>query len=107
LKNIGIFYSNRVFKGRASEVSTVIVNGFVTTEGKVVVTNRIDTDQNGKQFIVTEGVYKTNIYIEEIESIETKYFALHEVFVVEEKFSSETNEICYKFFARELERLEC
>ncbi|MED4888968.1 hypothetical protein MKY88_24025 [Lysinibacillus sp. FSL R7-0073] len=88
-------------------MSTVIVNGFVTTEGKVVVTNRIDTDQNGKQFIVTEGVYKTDIYIEEIESIETKYFALHEVFVVEEKFSSESNEICYKFFARELERLEC
>ncbi|MGG2085376.1 hypothetical protein [Lysinibacillus pakistanensis] len=87
-------------------MSTVIINGFVTTEGEIVVSNRIDTDQNGKQFIVTEGVYKTEIYIEEIESIETNCFALHDVFVVEEKFSSETNEIYYKFFAREFERLE-
>lgn len=87
-------------------MSTVIVNGFITTQGEVVVSNRIEADQNGKQFIVTEGVYKTETYIEEIDLIETNNFILHDVFVVEETFSSETKEILYRFVAKELERVE-
>lgn len=88
-------------------MSTVIINGFVTTEGEVLVSNRIETNQEGKQFIVTEGVYKTEMYIEEIDLIETNNFILRGVFVVEETFSSETKEILYRFVAEELERIEC
>lgn len=87
-------------------MSTIIVNGFVTTEGEVLVSNRIETDQAGKQFIMTEGVYKTETYIEEIDVIETNNFILHDVFVMEETFSSETKEILYRFVAKELERIE-
>lgn len=78
-------------------MSTVIINGFLTTEGEVLVSNRIETDQSGKQIIVTEGVYKTETYIEEIDLIETNNFILHDVFVVEETFSSESKEILYRF----------
>lgn len=87
-------------------MSTILVNGFVPTEGEVLVSNRIEKDQNGRQFIVTEGVYKTETYIEEIDLIETNNFILHDVFVVEETFSSETKEILYRFVAKELERIE-
>ena len=88
-------------------MSTIIVNGVITTKGEVLVSNRIDTDPtNGKQFIVTEGVYQTETYIEEIDLIETNNFVLHEVFVVEETFSSESKQIQYRFIARELERIE-
>jgi hypothetical protein len=92
--------------GGGAAVSTIIVNGFVTTDGEILVSNRIETDQDGKQFIVTEGVYKTETYIEEIDLIETNNFTLHDVHVVEETFSSESKEILYRFIARELERIE-
>mgnify|MGYP001046720611 CR=1 FL=1 len=87
-------------------MAVILVNGHITTEGEVVVSNRIEVDQNGKQFIVTEGVYKTKTYIEEIDSIESRYLKISEVFVVEETFSSETREILYRFIAGELERFE-
>lgn len=87
-------------------MSTIIINGVIATQGEVLVSNRIETDQNGRQFIATEGVYKTETYIEEIDLIETNNFILHDVYVVEETFSSESKEILYRFVAKELERIE-
>lgn len=87
-------------------MSTIIINEIISTKGELVVSNSIAVNEEGKKFILTQGTLKIDALIDEIDMIESDRLKVSGVYVFEEVFSSEEDNILYKFQAESLERSE-
>lgn len=79
-------------------MSLIKINNKIETEGKVsVARKKLLNTSTGEEYIQIEGIMSLNTYIEEIDTIETKYFSLLGVDVHTENFGSEELEYIYSF----------
>jgi hypothetical protein len=80
-------------------MALLIVNGDITTEGKISVSRTLRTNDQGKAYVVIQGQLVMPQYVEEINDIEADNFAIEGMNVYEEDFGSEDSNIIYNFTA--------
>jgi len=83
-------------------MATLIINGSKKIDGKLSVNRTLVTNDDGSQKIVVQGMLDTEVYIDEILSIDAPRFSVTGVTVMQESFGSEEDKIIYSFVAEEL-----
>ena len=84
-----------------SEMVDVVINGGDVIKGKMTVTRSLQETEEGSAIVVS-GVLLSESYVEVIELIETDRLYVHGVEVYEESFGTNSKEIAYSFYAKEL-----
>lgn len=83
-------------------MSEIKINDKHNIKGKVSLVNELD-DSSSPAVISYSGVLSTDLYIENIDKIETDKFIINGVRVYYESIGSETGEVLYQFTAMSVE----
>lgn len=84
-------------------MAKIIINNSLEVKGKVSITREKDIDENNIIILKCTGALSTHLYIDEIDTIETERFIIHNVDVFRESMGSDDYNIIYEFSSDDVE----